>query len=176
MIVENYSDSETNWERFPDEVSYSFIHLKINSFIRRGNGFMNHLSILESWKKARIATCKWEFMCALKLLPANLLCVSIILSCIWIQMEFKSSINKRLEYKYVFKQLSQFVYMRTYEHASLLTHGAVSVRPRKEWWFKSIMYKLMLIFDSLLNYAVNPQNSRKRESKGEGISHWMVLW
>lgn len=38
MVVENYSDSETNRERFPDGVSYSFIHLKINSFICRAMG------------------------------------------------------------------------------------------------------------------------------------------
>lgn len=62
-------------------------------------------------------------MFAVKLVQANLLCVSIILSCIGRQIEYKSSINKCFKYKYVFQQLSKCVYMWTYEHASLLTQN-----------------------------------------------------
>lgn len=57
--------------------------------------------------------------------------------------------------------------MCTYEQVYSVTQKNLC-QLGEEWWFRSIMYKLMLIFDSLLNYAVNPQNSQKKRVAGAG--------
>lgn len=101
-------------------------------------------------------------MFAVKLVQPRFSFVSIIVTCMWTQVESKSIMNTCLEYEYIlFKQLNECVYMHTYVHASLLMHT------EEEWRLRSILHKLTLILDSLLNPATNPQNSkRKRAGRG----------
>ena len=84
----------------------------------------------------------------------------------WIQIEHKSSMNA-LNMN-AFKQLSKCEHMYTYVHATLVTHTEKSVMLKHEWWFRSIIYKLMLSLDSLLKYAVNSQNNKRKRTRERG--------